>query len=147
MRSVVNATPRPLYPGQRDSVPIVQEAGWAPEPVWTGAAYLAPTGLRSPDRPGCSELLYRLCYPCPPFTHNNNNNNNNNNRKGNLLRKIWNLADPQPMFSLETKLCSSLWLYTDRLLLMVAGMSHSLQEPISCVVWRRAICFFPKFYN
>jgi len=34
---VVNATTRPLYPRERDPVPIVQEAGWAPGPVWTGA--------------------------------------------------------------------------------------------------------------
>ena len=33
---VVNATPRPFYPRERDPVPIVQEAGWAPRPVWTG---------------------------------------------------------------------------------------------------------------
>ena len=34
---VVNATPRPLYPRERDPVPIVEEAGWAPGSVWTGA--------------------------------------------------------------------------------------------------------------
>ena len=28
----------------------VQEAGWAPGPVWTGAENLAPTGIRFPDR-------------------------------------------------------------------------------------------------
>jgi len=38
---VVNATLRPLYPRKRDPVPIAQEAGWAPEPVWTGAENLA----------------------------------------------------------------------------------------------------------
>ena len=27
----------------KDPVPIVQEAGWAPGPVWTGAANLAPS--------------------------------------------------------------------------------------------------------
>jgi len=30
-----------------DPVPIVQEAGWASGPVWTGAENLAPTGIRS----------------------------------------------------------------------------------------------------
>ena len=40
---VVNATLRPLYPRKRDPVPIAQEAGWAPEPVWTGAENLALT--------------------------------------------------------------------------------------------------------
>jgi hypothetical protein len=32
----------------------------SPGPVWTGAEYLAPTGIRSPDRPARSESLYRL---------------------------------------------------------------------------------------
>jgi hypothetical protein len=27
--------PASLYPGKGPPVPIVQEAGWAPEPVWT----------------------------------------------------------------------------------------------------------------
>jgi hypothetical protein len=31
--SVVNATLRPLYPQERDPVPLVQEGGWAPEPL------------------------------------------------------------------------------------------------------------------
>ena len=30
---------------------IVQEAGWAPVPAWTGAENLAPTWIRFPDRP------------------------------------------------------------------------------------------------
>ena len=33
-----------LYPG-KDPVPIVQEAGWAPEPVRIGAENLAPPGF------------------------------------------------------------------------------------------------------
>jgi hypothetical protein len=33
---VVSVTPRLRFcPGQRTPVPIVQETGWAPEPVWT----------------------------------------------------------------------------------------------------------------
>jgi hypothetical protein len=31
---VVNATPRPLYPRERDPVPIVEEVKWNPELVW-----------------------------------------------------------------------------------------------------------------
>jgi hypothetical protein len=53
---VVNATLRPLNP-REDPVPIVQEVGRASEPVWTGAEILAPTGIRSPDRPARSESL------------------------------------------------------------------------------------------
>jgi hypothetical protein len=39
------ATPRPLYAGGRDPVPLVQEAGWAPGPGWTGAENLDPPGF------------------------------------------------------------------------------------------------------
>jgi hypothetical protein len=49
----------------KDPVPIVQEAGWAPRPIWTGAENLVPTGIRSPDHPAHSELLYQLCYLGP----------------------------------------------------------------------------------
>ena len=44
---VVNATLRPLKPRKRDPVPIVEEAGWAPGPVWTGAENLTRTGFDS----------------------------------------------------------------------------------------------------
>ena len=44
---MVNATPRQLYPRERD-----------PGPVRTDAEYLTPTG--TPDLPACSEALYRL---------------------------------------------------------------------------------------
>ena len=62
---VVNATPRPLFTPGKDPVPIVQEAVWAPGPLWTGTKYLALTGIRSPDRPGRSQSLNRLSYPGP----------------------------------------------------------------------------------
>ena len=41
----VNATLRPLYPRERDPVPIVQEVGWASVPVWTGAQNLLPARI------------------------------------------------------------------------------------------------------
>jgi hypothetical protein len=55
--------PRPFSTPGKDPVPTVQEAGWAPGPVWTGAENLAPTGFRSPDCPARSQSLYRLSYP------------------------------------------------------------------------------------
>jgi len=60
------STPCPgrFTPGE-DTVPIVEEAGWAPGPVWTGAENLTPTGIRFLDRPSCSKSLYRLRYPGP----------------------------------------------------------------------------------
>ena len=33
---MVSSTPRPHFTPGKDPVPIVQEAGWAPGPVWTG---------------------------------------------------------------------------------------------------------------
>jgi hypothetical protein len=52
-----------LAPGKGPPVPIVQEAGWAPEPVWTQARgkILSPLpGIepRSPVRPARSQTLY-----------------------------------------------------------------------------------------
>jgi len=43
---VVNATTRLLYSRERDPVTIVQEAVWAPDPLWTGAECLVHTGIR-----------------------------------------------------------------------------------------------------
>ena len=59
-------TPRPsrFTPG-KDPVPNVQEAGWAPGPVWMDAENLAPTGIQALDHPALSESLYRLSYPGP----------------------------------------------------------------------------------
>jgi len=54
--------PRPLFTPGKDQVPIVQEAGWTPGPVWTGSENLAHTGIPSPDRPARSHSLYRLRY-------------------------------------------------------------------------------------
>jgi hypothetical protein len=57
-----------LPPGKVPPVPIVQEAGWAPEPVWTQRLEeksFAPPGIepRSPGRPARSQTLYWLSYP------------------------------------------------------------------------------------
>ena len=41
---------------------IVQEARWAPGPVWTGSENLAPTGIRSLDRPARSIYIYIYIY-------------------------------------------------------------------------------------
>ena len=64
----MRVTPRSLFTPRKDPVPIVQEAGWAPGPVWTSAENLAPTGIRSQDRPARSQSLYRLRYPAHEIT-------------------------------------------------------------------------------
>ena len=65
----VSVTPQPFFnpPPRKDPVSIVQEVGWAPGPVWIGAENLAPTRIRSPDRPAHSQSLYQLSYPSPQF--------------------------------------------------------------------------------
>ena len=56
------ARPRLLFPPGKDPVPILQEAGWAPGPVWTGRKS-HPERDSIPDRPSHSQLLYQLSYP------------------------------------------------------------------------------------
>ena len=46
----------------KDPVPILQEDGWAPGPVWTGGKS-HPHRDSIPDRPARSQSLYRLSYP------------------------------------------------------------------------------------
>jgi hypothetical protein len=60
----VRSTLRPVSftPG-KDSVPFVQEDGWAPGPVWTRPENLVLIGIRSLERPARSKSLYRLSYP------------------------------------------------------------------------------------
>ena len=60
----VSVTPRPLFTPGKD---LEREAGWTPGPVWTGEENLAPTRIRSPDRPARSQALYRLSYPAHFF--------------------------------------------------------------------------------
>jgi hypothetical protein len=55
---VLSITPRPLYPSERPAH-LVGEDGWAPRSVWRGPGNLASTGVRTPDRPARSEMLYR----------------------------------------------------------------------------------------
>jgi len=53
------STPRPRrFTPSKDPVPIVQEAGRASWPVWTGAENLPLTGIASPDYAAGSAALY-----------------------------------------------------------------------------------------
>ena len=58
----VCSTPRPHFTPGKDPVPILQEAGWAPGPVWRGGTS-RPHRDSIPDRPTRSQSLYRLSYP------------------------------------------------------------------------------------
>jgi len=59
---VVSSTPRPHFTPGKDTVPILQKAGWAPGPVWTGGKS-HPHRDSIPDRPARSQSLYWLSYP------------------------------------------------------------------------------------
>ena len=65
---VVSSTPWPHFTHRKDPVPILQEAGWAPWPVWTGGKS-RPHRDSIPDRPVRSQSLYQLSYPAhlPPL--------------------------------------------------------------------------------
>ena len=58
---VVSSTPRPHFTPGKDPVPILQEAGWAPGPVWTGGKSRSHRDSIL-DRPIRSQSLYRLSY-------------------------------------------------------------------------------------
>jgi len=58
---VVSNTLRPHFTPEKEPVPIVQEAGWATGPVWTGGNS-RPHRYSIPDRPARSQSLYRLSY-------------------------------------------------------------------------------------
>jgi len=58
---VVSSTPQPHFTPGKDLVPIFQEAGWAPGPVWMGGKS-RPHRDSIPDRPVHSQSLYRLIY-------------------------------------------------------------------------------------
>ena len=51
-----------LYPPGKDPVPILQEAGWAPGPVWMGRKS-RPYRDSIRDHPVRSQSLYQLSYP------------------------------------------------------------------------------------
>jgi len=61
---VVSSTPRPHFTPGKDPVPILQEAGWAPGPVWTGRKS-RPHWHSIPDRPARSSVTIPTELPDP----------------------------------------------------------------------------------
>jgi hypothetical protein len=58
---LLTARPNRTLPPGKDPVPIVQEAGWAPGPVWT-AENLAPSEFDPQTVQPVAQSLYRLSY-------------------------------------------------------------------------------------
>ena len=63
---VVSSTPRPHFTPGKNPVLILQEAGWAPGPVWTGGNF-RPHRHSIPDRPACSSVAIPTELPGPQF--------------------------------------------------------------------------------
>ena len=61
MEWVVSSTPRPHFTPGKDTVSILQEAGWAAGPVWKGGKS-RPHRDSIPDRPARNQSLYRMSY-------------------------------------------------------------------------------------
>jgi len=61
---VVSSTPRPHFTPGKDSVPILQKAGWAPGPVRTGGRS-RPHRDSIPDLPACSSVAIPTELPVP----------------------------------------------------------------------------------
>jgi len=61
---VVSSTPRPHFTSGKDPVPILQEAGWAPGPVWTDGKS-RPHRDSIPDRPARSSVALPTELPRP----------------------------------------------------------------------------------
>ena len=85
---VVSSTPRAHFTPSKDPVPILQKAGWAPGPVWTGGKS-CPHRNSIPHRPVRSQSLYRLSYPAHTtylepemydYTSNNWSHSNSNEK-------------------------------------------------------------------
>ena len=61
---MVSSTPRPHFTPGKDPVPILQGAGWAPGPVWTGGKS-RPHEDSIPDRPARSSVAIPTELPGP----------------------------------------------------------------------------------
>jgi hypothetical protein len=57
----MRSTHRPHFTPGKEPVPILQEAGWIPGPLWTGGIS-PPHWDSTPDRPTRSQSRYRLSY-------------------------------------------------------------------------------------
>ena len=63
---MVSSTPRPHFTPGKDPLPNLQEAGWAPGPVWTGGKS-RPHRDSIPDRPARRLVAIPTELPGPQF--------------------------------------------------------------------------------
>jgi len=63
---MTQCTALPHFTPGKDQLPILQEAGWAPGPGWTGGKS-RPRRDSIPDRPARNQSRYRLSYRAHPI--------------------------------------------------------------------------------
>jgi len=99
----VNPTPRPHFTPRKDPVPILQEAGWAPGPVWTGEKSHTHWDA-IPDRPAHNSVAIPTELPGLPHLLLTTTSLN---VKGIQAIKIWRFADraSQYLTNLTHKIC------------------------------------------
>jgi hypothetical protein len=113
---VVNVTPRPLYPRERQPAPVVQETLWARGPVWTAAENIALTRSRSPERQSRSytDHLSRTYFGQLPLT------------KTKTFKNFWEFYSPP-----QSSMCLSVSLQPVLELILgnIRSTRHSLSPP------------------
>ena len=65
---MASSTAQPHFTPGKDPVPILQEAGWAPGPVWTGGKS-RPQWDSIPDRPALSSVAIPTELPDPHIVY------------------------------------------------------------------------------
>ena len=101
---VVSSTPRPHFTPGKDPVRILQEAGWAPGPVWMGGKS-RPHRDSIPDRPVRSQLLFQLSYPVHNKILHVQGKNRDHNRAISMGQKHVQCAADLRLYWKMTKLC------------------------------------------
>jgi len=88
---VVSSIPRPHFTPGKDPVPILQEADWAPGPVWTGGKS-PPTGIGSRTVQRVVSRYTDWDTRPPPHTHTHKHTHTKRKKEIFLIIWIWTFA-------------------------------------------------------
>ena len=132
---VVSSTPRPYFTPGKDPVPILQEVGCAPGPVWTGGKS-RPHRDSIPDLPAHSQSLYRLSYPA----HDLGWGMSNRSLCCKVRRSLWYCVS-------RKELCRQLVAHGEVLSLRSIELSPYTVELSVLVCTRIPICLFESHLN
>jgi hypothetical protein len=121
-----NATLEPFYPWGKDSVPIVQEAGWPLGPVWKGTKILNPHLISNP-RPSVQPAASRYNDYCIQAR-----NWEVNFTSGMLLCDYWRADGSYPTLHR----LAAVWCSRE---LLLGSVPHSSQLPALRHIYRRSV--------